>query len=192
MLLIARLCSIRAGLILAGLPLAALPLWSLGAQGQPAHKSTQLPDNACLMTFGVGPKQRLNFDFGFVSSQWGATRTGFHLGLVGVVIDDENNNTGQRKSPGDHEEILGGGGFQIGGFADVGRAWCVGGVEHFHLEVRHYTLAADYTMQSDTGKQEEGGLGVYFKAGYRLGTSWSVWAGGGSRSGFVAGVGLHF
>jgi len=146
----------------------------------------------CMIGVGAGADKRWHFDAAFASTRWGATARGLHVGGIGSQKDDNQPSSPYtQKAPGSYEDVTECSGFQIGAFADWGRAWAAIGAETLTRKVKAYTVAADHTWATAPGERETGGQGAYLKVGYRLG-SWSIFAGFGTQSKAQGGLAVHF
>lgn len=152
----------------------------------------ETPAGAFLGLHG-GQEHRYGVDLGFTTSSVGASAWGAHLGFITMMehgSDDPNSTAYTAKAPGSYKATVNIQGYQLGAFADLGRAWIALGAEHQAITTRNYTVLPDRTWVVNPETKEQG-LGGYIKAGYKF-SSISIYVGYGSRTHLVAGVGLHF
>ena len=113
-----------------------------------------------------------------------------------VALDEngEETNSGSTyctsKAPGAYTDTVDFQAFQLGVYAEVGRAWAALGVEHASETTRSYVVQPDRTWAVQP-EAKKAGAGAYLKTGLKL-SACSIYVGYGSRSEFVAGLGLHF
>lgn len=153
----------------------------------------QDPAPGAFIGAGLGKDRRFMVDLGLSSGNVQTTAWGVHLGFMSRMDDDAtdpNSTYYTSKTPGAYTATVSFQAFQLGAYAEVGRAWAALGVEHATETTRSYVVRPDRTwdVQPEVGKS---GAGAYVKAGLKF-NSFSIYVGYGSRSEFVAGLGLHF
>lgn len=150
-------------------------------------------DPGAFLGVALGQDRRFQVDLGLSSGNVQTTAWGVHLGFMSRMDDDAtdpNSTYYTSKTPGAYTATVSFQAFQLGAYAEVGRAWAALGVEHATETTRSYVVRPDRTwdVQPEVGKS---GAGAYVKAGLKF-NSFSIYVGYGSRSEFVAGLGLHF
>lgn len=141
----------------------------------------------------AGQDRRWSVDIALATSIVQTSAWGAHMGFLGYGESGTSNPNGiphTTKPSGAYTDTLNFQGYQFGAYADWGRAWAALGVEHTTETLRTYTVDAKglWSVQPDAQKVRTGG---YLKVGMKL-SACSIYVGYGTRSEFVAGLGLHF
>ena len=153
----------------------------------------QDPAPGAFIGAGLGKDRRFMVDIGLSSGHVQTTAWGGHLGFMSRSSDttDTSNSTYYTsKAPGSYKDTLDFQGYQLGVFAEVGRAWGALGGELVTERTRTYTVNSNRTVSVDP-EASKTSAGIYLKAGLKF-SACSVYVGYGSRSEFVAGLGIHF
>ena len=153
----------------------------------------QDPAPGAFIGAGLGKDRRFMVDLGLSSGNVQTTAWGGHMGFMSRSSDTSDNSGSTyytSKAPGAYTDTVDFQAFQLGVYAEVGRAWAALGVEHASETTRSYVVQPDRTwaVQPEANKS---GAGGYLKAGLKL-SACSIYVGYGTRSEFVAGLGLHF
>lgn len=138
---------------------------------------------------GIGADGTTRWDLGFNLGQAGLESWGLDLGYVSRDTPQDDLQPYAAAPPGTSSRIVAFGGWQAGGYVDLGRAWFGLGVENLDDQTQALTIHPDHSTSAGAALQK-GGTGAFLKVGWKVGRI-SLYGTYGTRTGAAIGLALH-